>query len=215
MKKSVILLIFLLMLSGCQKTTLDYGFVEGLSKPVPKSTNHTKDYLSYYLPPHVGLKESGANYSLLDVEGYDVLMRLSIEHIISEKFDYEKNLAKEISQEILFQDDASYIDIEDNSKTVHAIIYQLEDRYAILINNEEIEMMSLVPKTNVSITLESMVNILKTVVVNKDLVVSDYSSKEISTYESTYSEFFEQTPPETGTLKEMNEQLDPGKSGKE
>ncbi len=215
MKKIVILLILLLALTGCKTTTLDYGFVEGLSKPVPQSTNHNKAYLSYYVPPHVGLKESGTNYSLLDVEGFDVLMRLSVEHIISENFDYDKNEDKEISHHLLFEDEASYIDIEDEPKTLHAMIYKLDDRYAILLDNKEIEMMALVPKTNVSITLETMVNMIKSVWVNKDGVVSDYSSKEISTYESTYSEFFEQTPPETGTLKEMNEQLDPNQSGKE
>lgn len=213
MKRIALLLLSLFVLVGCttKMPSLDTGFKQGLSKPVSQSTNHKKRFMRYYTPPHVDVKKADTNSTLFTVEGFDVLMRLSIDKIVSENFDYDKKSETEKTQDPVFEDSASYIDIQDETRNMKVRIYKMNEYYAIFLNNESVDMLALVPGTNVSITLESMVDILKTVVINKDVVVSAYSNKEISNYDSTYSEFFEQTPPETGTLKDMYEQLNPNR----
>lgn len=216
MKRALSLFIVLSILSGCTQTqSLNQGFVQGLSKPIAKSTNHKKNLMHYYLPPIAGVKKSGQNYSIITLEGYDILMNLKIDNIVSEKFDYDKKEEIKAQLEPKFTDEATYIDIKNQTKTMNVRVYEIEDRFAIFLSNSEVNMVSIVPQTNIAITLESMVDILKTVVVNKEEVVSAYSNKEISTYDSTYAEFFEQVPPETGSLKDMYDQLNPDKQPKE
>ena len=54
-----------------------------------------------------------------------------------------------------------------------------------------------------------MIIILKSTEVFDDKVVLAYSNKQISKNSGTYSEFFEQVPPETGTLREMYDSINP------
>lgn len=211
MKRISLMLLILFILTACTEKTLETGFMDGISKPVAQSTNQKKRLLRYYLPPHAGIKNSDMNTTVFTVEGHDVLMRLSIDKIVSENFKYDTQNRVEVLEDPIFEDEVSYIDIQDDTKKMNVRVYKLNELYAIFLSNFEIDMVALVPKTNVAITLETMVDVLKTVVINKKEVVSAYSNKEISTYDSTYSEFFEQTPPETGTLKEMYEQLNPNR----
>lgn len=209
MKRITLMLFILLVLTACSERPLESGFNEGLSKPIAQSTNQKKQLMRYYLPPLAGVKDSDTNTTVFTVENYDVLMRMSIDKIVSENFEYETKHTVETFEDALYEDEVSYIDIQNDTKKMNLRVYQLKDQYALFLSNLEVDMIALVPKTHVAITLETMVDVLKTVVIDKEKVVSAYSNKEISTYDSTYSEFFEQTPPETGTLKEMYEQLNP------
>lgn len=211
MKRITVMLLILLILTACSEKPLETGFMDGLSKPVAQSTNQKKHLLRYYLPPHAGIKASDTNSTIFTVEGFDVLMRLSVDKIVSENFEYASKNTVETLEDPIFEDEVSYIDIQNDAKKMSVRVYHLNNQFAIFLSNVEIDMVALVPKTNVAITLETMVDVLKTVVIDKEEVVSAYSNKEISTYDSTYSEFFEQTPPETGTLKEMYEQLNPNR----
>ncbi len=213
MKKVLALLVIMLVLTACTKSSLADGFNSGLTKPTTTSTNHKKNYYRYYLPPHAGVKKSDQTSSLLMVERQHVLLSLSVDKIVSDKFEYDKSDDKIIVKEPVFEDSASYIDIVDKNHVMTIRIYQLEnDYYAVILNNEQVELTSIVPKTHLKIVSDTMVGIIKSVVVDKEAVVLAYSNKELSTYDSTYSEFFEQTPPEAGTIKDMYEQLNPNKN---
>ena len=117
MKRIALLLLSLFVLVGCttKMPSLDTGFKQGLSKPVSQSTNHKKRFMRYYTPPHVGVKKADTNSTLFTAEGFDVLMRLSIDKIVSENFDYDKKSETEKTQDPVFEDSASYIDIQDES----------------------------------------------------------------------------------------------------
>lgn len=212
MKRISLLLILLILLTSCTSNDLGAGFKAGLEKPNISSTNHKKPYYRYYVPPHVGVKKTDKTSSLLDIQGHQVLLSLSVDKIVSTKFDYEMSDDKVKIKEPDFQDSASYIDINDASHKMSIRIYKLKNKnYAIFLNNEQVEFTAIVPLSALKIATDTMVSMLKSVVVDTEKVVLAYSTKEISTYDSTYSEFFEQTPPEAGTIKDMYEQLNPKK----
>lgn len=215
MKKLSIILSIMLVLVGCSNRNEDYGagFRSGLAKPNIQSTNHKKPYYRYYVPPHVGIKKSDRTSTLFSIEGQQVLMALSVDKIVSTKFNYKLNENTINLEKPVFSEEASYIDIRDKSHMMSIRIYKLKnEQFAVYLNNDQINLTAIVPKPNLKITVDTMVSILKTVIVDSEEVVRAYSNKEISTYDSTYSEFFEQTPPETGTIKDMYEQLNPNKN---
>ena len=95
-------------------------------------------------------------------------------------------------------------------KSLHVRVYELDTgEFAIFADNDRIEMISVVNKANLNLNLETMIIILKSTEVDDDKVVTAYSNKEINENRGTYSEFFEQVPPETGTLKEMYDRINP------
>lgn len=212
MKKLGTLFIILFMLVGCSNQNYTKSFETALKQPGALTTNHKKKLYSYYVPPHVGIKKSDVNSTIFMVEGKDVLMNLKVDRIVSENFDYDLDVKVEINKNPSLVQEAHYMDMQNKTKKMQLRIYLLDSgNHAIFLNNDEVEMVSVVDKTSLSITIFSMVNILRTVVVNKPEVIAAYSSKEISTYDATYSEFFEQTPPETGTIKEMYDRLNPNR----
>lgn len=209
MKKLFSIFMILMLIAGCSEADLESAYRSGLSQALPTSTNHKKPYYRYYLPPHVGTRVQDDISSILMVDGYEVLMNLRVEYIVGEQFDYEVH-QKESIKTPKFEDSTTYVDANDNMQSLNVRIYSLDDgNMAVFLDNNRIEMVSVVPEASLNLTLETMVIIIKSTEVNDSGVVAAYSNKEITTNSGTYSEFFEQVPPETGTLREMYDRINP------
>lgn len=212
MRKLGYFILVLLVLVGCSNISVEDAFESALSQPNPPITNHKKNLYNYYVPKHVGVKNSDVNSTVMIVDSYEILLNLKVDKIVSEKFNYEATQPVETLQEPTFTKEANYIGLDNISNKMTMRIYELKNKsFAIFLNNSEVEMVSVVPKTHLNITIETMITILKSVKIEKEAIISAYSNKEISSYDGTYSEFFEQTPPETGTIKDMYERLNPNK----
>lgn len=209
MKKLLSILAILILITGCSDADVEKAYRSGLSQALPTSTNHKKPYYRYYLPPHVGTKVQDQISSILMVDGYEVLMNLKVEYIVGNEFDYEVQ-EKESIKTPQFEESTTYVDASNKMQTLNVRVYELNDgNMAVFVDNNRIEMVSVVPKTSLNLTLETMIIITKSTEVNDSAVVAAYSNKEIATNSGTYSEFFEQVPPETGTLKEMYDRINP------
>lgn len=210
MRRLMIVSIILLLLVGCTETkTLEASFKAGLSQALPISTNHNKPYFRYYLPPHVGVKKQDETSSILLINNHEVLMNMRVDYIVSKEFEYT-NQEKILEKDPIFSEEKTYVDSDNKMQVLNVRVYELNKKEVLIFaDNRKIEMVTVVTKPDMNMTLESMIIILKSSIVFDKEVVSAYSNKVLDKNPGTYSEFFEQVPPETGTIKEMNEKLDP------
>lgn len=212
MRKYASLVLILTLLVACSTKSYDDAVKSALSQPMGRSTNHTKELIKYYLPPHTGRQESNKNSTIFKVEGYEVLMKINIDYIISDNFDYEISDKFQYNKRIIFETDATYIDNKEQTKTMKIKVFNLDHKQDILIviDNEEVELLSIVREKHADIVIETMISVLRSVELNYDTIVANYSNKDNVQIKTNYAEFFEQTPPESGTLKEMYDKLEQG-----
>ena len=213
MKKIISILIISILLVGCGKEqSLESVVRSALARPLPVTTNHKKTYLKYYLPPSVGLLKTNENSSLILIDGNQVLMNLNIDSIVADTFNYNDTTKSTLEKDFEYQHSGTYYNRNNEEISFNIWVLKLNDGdFALYIDNREVQLISVVPKAQVSITLENMITILRSVEVDASKVVAAYSNKILKKDLIIYSEFFEQVPPETGTLEEMYKQLEPGK----
>ncbi|AMC93460.1 hypothetical protein AOC36_05545 [Erysipelothrix larvae] len=218
MKKVLItvLLAMVILLTGCQVQSIESVIQSTLSSPLPSTTNHSKPMFRYYVPSTVGVKSSSQNSTLLNINGYDVLMNLSISQIISSEY-YEADDAIPALNlenfEVMFQYTGAYYDAQSVSRNFHVDIIRLRDNtVSIILNNQLVDIIAVVSDTSLNLTLEHMITIMRSVDVDNDLVVATYSTKEIIDRDAIFSEFFEQVPPENGSLQDMYDRLNPDRN---
>lgn len=210
MKRVMMMLFAVVLLVGCSSPkSIDDSIKDGLAAPLPITHNHRKPLVNYYLPPSVGLKQSNAFSSLFMVRGNDVLMNLNIEHAISEMFEYESMSEK--NKEIFdYTYSGTYMNDENNLRHFDIMIKSLSNnRSAMFIDNSDVGFITVVSVYDLPYVIETLITIMRSVNVDTPKVVAQYSNKDVKKAITIYSEFFERVPPETGTLEEMYNQLQP------
>lgn len=204
----------LLFLTACQKGSVSYqdSLNKSLSRPLPFGTNYSKPYYKYYLPPNIGVKSSTKIGSVLSLNNDEIMMNLKVSRVVALSYQKEgialEDLKKE--KENIFQEGGHYLDINDKERLFLFTVYPItKNRNLLVLENERVELVSIVAESNAPYMLENMMLILRSLDVNDDLVIADYSNKEIIEDKTIHEDFFEHAVPESGNLIEMYNRLHP------
>lgn len=209
-KKLSVLMLTLLLLVGCNSKSYTDSVQTSLAQPLSRASTHHKQMYRYYVPPSVGVKTTNQNSTIFLIENHEVLMNLSISDIVSKQYYEEEGSLDQAPLDVEFNYRGSYFDANKESQSFDMNIHRLSnDELAIFLDNHLVSMITVIPEVSASLVIETMITIMKSVDVNTEQVVATYSTKEIIEKDATFSEFFEQVPPETGTLQDMYEQMDP------
>lgn len=209
MKKIGLIVLCILLLSGCtsDKTTEDI-LQTSLGRPLPMGLNQNKGLFKYYISPDMGIKSSNNISSIIKIGDSDIMLRLNVSNIISKHYNdnlkFVFNDGKDVKRY-----DGTYLDKEDVRQFYVLYEIDLNDRKAIVLENESVALMGLVSSFEYEYVLSSMMTIMRSVDVSDKAVVAQYSNKEVIEYNSFHEEFFEQKIPESGSLIDMYNQLHP------
>lgn len=213
LRKLAALLLSLLVLAGCQAEAVNFeaSLKQSLSRPLAASTNHNKPYFKYYLPPNVGVKASTQQGSLLDLDGVKMMLNLKVSQVVIGQYDDKKeSIKKPEDDRLVFSDFGAYIDKNEEEWQYTINVYQFKDnQYAIILENEYLELVSLASEENYEFILEHMMVILKSVEVEEEKIFAAYSNKEIIEDKAIHEDFFEHVIPEDGSLIDMYNQMHP------
>lgn len=213
LRKLALLLMSLFLVSGCQTEAVNFSEAlnQTLARPLPVSTNHNKPFFKYYLPPNVGVKTSTELGSLLVLESHKMMLNLKVSQVVASQYDNEMSDTLEIDDErLLFSDFGTYYDIEGKEWKYRIHVYELnQDRYAVILENDFMELISLASKENYEYLLENMMIILRSVEVEEEKVFAAFSNKEIVADTAIHEDFFEHVVPEEGNLIDMYNQMHP------
>lgn len=201
-----------MVLLGCSVTTnIDDIIKASLSRPLPVGANHSKSYFKYYLSPEFGVITSTPISTLIRVENTEVMLNLSVSEIVANRYYNEERIENRINDELdnVTRYTGTYLDANDVQRSFSLSVVQFENSKALVLENGLVDLIAIVNDSNMAYVLDAMIMIMRSVQVNEDLIVANYSNKETIEYNPIHEDFFEQTVPESGSLIDMYNQLNP------
>ena len=213
LRKLALIFLSLFVLSACKAEAIDFegALKDSLSRPLAVSTNHNKPYFKYYLPPSVGVKVSTQLGSLLELDGIKIMMNLKVSQVVINQYEEVKEpIDRKEDDRLVFSGDGTYIDKSDDDWKYQMNVYELnENKYAVILENDYVELVSLASQENYDFLLEHMMSILRSVEVEEEKIFLAYSNKEIIEDKTIHEDFFEHAVPEDGSLIDMYNQMHP------
>ena len=218
-KRAILLLCSLFFLSGCgvsQKSVIDEiaNTIRMASKvDVGVETNRHRQYFDYYLPRGIGQRVNPN----LDVENAEFIlnntsfyMSLDIaEVIINEYYDrllkYKVNQHNDIMKvgDTLINRSGELEDYANVMRDYSVIVNKLnEDDYFIYVSYGDVYFVSLSPLSEVNDIVYNMLVIGRSVQVDSELVLLNYSNKVNTVIEQSY-DLFETVFPESGIVADV------------
>lgn len=213
MKKRLgILLLCSLLLSSCGVKQNSQDILEkALALPPVVGTNHSKGYFKYYLNHDTGLRASSKTSSLLIVNGNEVMMSIKVSNIVS-NFHLEESSNSSAKLQSFAQGDSIEGVYLDQNNVQQAYVYNelmMGDQIAITLDNGLVSLVTLIYPAEKTLMIPTLVSILRSTSVDQEVIVANYSNKEIIEYDTIHREFFEQVVPESGSLIDMYNQMNP------
>lgn len=209
MKKIFVFVLALCLLCGCGTGQVDYQKLLETSLAAvnekPKDTaNHTKDYYAYYLPPDVGRLSGDETGNTLDWYGTKFVINLNIAGIV------EETKQTDTSERVLFDEDKAVYKVhgtfEDMSGFTHnfqVMIADLKDSYASYMHTDYVDFFAVSDLLTAVKLPAKMLRIARSVRVDQQRVVQDFSKRSDITYTAHKIELFQNLAPENGTIDEL------------
>ena len=100
----------------------------------------------------------------------------------------------------------------DQNNQQHRYLYnevEIGDKVAITLDNGFVSIVTMIYPAQKNTMVPAMMGILRSTQLDAKAVVSVYSNKEIIEYDTIHREFFEQEVPESGSLLDMYNQMNP------
>lgn len=212
--KILIISIVIVMLSGCQDSalTLKQSFstaIENASNSeITKISNHNATYFDYYLPITMGRLTSTDTSVILKSFNTEILMTIDIVNVV-----LNGSLSNQNSLRAVFNSDKALSSIE--GKTLDARGYDQTYRAQVFdLQNEDYLIVVQTPNTVISAKAKlglvsdlsyEMLRLARTVVIDRSLILANYSNTETINYQKVNLNMFSQMAPESGTVLDMIE----------
>jgi len=201
-KKILISILCLLLLSGCIKDTDFNSAIESIIEKAtsvyiaPSSSNNCeKRYYTYNDLMNICRIDSDEVYNVFCIDGNYCALNLDITSIISYKIysDANENLLQSsvTFENPLFSKKGVYYNSSDETIPYSISISENDEaNYCIFIQTSEFQFISIVKKEECANILYDMIILLRTIKVDRTLVYTDYSDKSILSEDSKVISLF-------------------------
>ena len=213
MRKLFVILGICIVLSGCSMNTYfdnssyDKAIENALTQPMSEFATMNRDLFSYYIPPSIGRKNASLNSVTLQSHNQTILMILDVINILNESY-YKDNGGT--LRELLKVENAFYTTsgfYENDKKALSAYLVssmKLSDSTVLLsLQTENFVFMSIHPLSISPDILYDMFRIARSTTINRDLILSTYSTREVLDFKTQSLNMFTQAGPESGTVLDM------------
>ncbi|MEG0841845.1 MAG: hypothetical protein RSF69_04870 [Erysipelotrichaceae bacterium] len=229
MKKKLVLILCFIILSGCgEQKNIAYDVKTQLTKTadmaeIPAS-NMDKKYYSYYLPAGIVRKESTDVNEVFRVDQNDLVMNFNTANIVINKFYKESpkvvDTKSEASKKAEIKDlekvtykkgkNGEYIYkgyYENNHYQTYpyslVLIKNKSNDYLMHLNATIVDFYSVLPSASISSSLKIMMKLAKSIEYKSEVVLNDYSMKQIENSKKENLDFLTKNFPEEGYLNEV------------
>ncbi|NLA78804.1 MAG: hypothetical protein GX845_04565 [Erysipelothrix sp.] len=208
-----VILVVLVLLVGCTiepaqiNDAIDKEIEASLSLKAPEVKNYKTPYYSFYLPPHVGVRDSNKIGTTFISQNHEILMNIDIPTIIMRRYyryDLENNMRVFDLEKDDYQYQGKFENFEGDELDFEVFINEDDQKYIILVHSNHVVLSSWVPLSNVPAILSDMLLLMRFTTVDEPKIVQTYSRKQIIDYQQQVLEMFEQVAPESGTLLDMD-----------
>ena len=212
MKRLLLLLMSVSLLSACTQAQTSQDILESaLAMPPVLGTNHSKGFLKYYLNQDIGLRASTRTSSLLVIDQVEVMMSVKVSTIVSQYYLDETTPATAKLQDFQTGESIDGVYLDQNNVQQSYVYNEMTfgNQVALTLDNGYVSLVALIYPAQKSIMIPMMMSILRSTQVDEASVVAHYSNKEFIEYDTIHREFFEQEVPESGSLIDMYNQMNP------
>ena len=217
MKKIIIYIFSMLMLCGCTNNDNNSNkLIEDIKllaqENISYTNNHNKKLYSYYLDPTTISTSTNETSSIINYDNNTIILDIDINNILDKKLYNNNDKVKQVKikgTRLIVIDDLL---IDYHKEPINYIfeIYELNDQYLISLKTKLFKLESIQPKINVDIISNKMMIIAKSINIDIDKVILDYSNKiEIYTKKENI-ELYKPLAPVDGPISEIlsEEQVD-------
>ena len=211
MRKCFILLLLCFLLSACVDSS--YSFTKELDKHFDNidtlasyRINNVMDYFSYYLPKDMQEETLDSNSVLLRFNNSHIIMNINIPNIINTKYYVDNSFYDEKlydSNKEIAHYEGTYKDFDKNLRLYRFGLFQYDDKYMLHLMTSEMNYYGNVAYEDISDVVYHLLTIMKNTIVNHDMIIADFSSKDVIDYHKKQINLFDKTMPESGELLSM------------
>lgn len=204
MRKIALVFLLVISLCGCQKVEDVTMAIDEVIAEVGKADlfirrDHTKTYYRYFLPSGVGNIASADTYNILEYLGHKVLLNLDIAKIIIDEY-YEGEKSEDVyayGKEVYKRQDL----VKEIPYSL--AVYTIDDYYLLNLGINDVTLTTMVTSNYIDSVLYEMFVIGLSVEVDKERVISDFSSLDVIDYRQESIDLFEVIVPQDGRLEEL------------
>lgn len=206
--KRLLLVLICLLLAGCtpemsMQEALDIS-LDRAESLIANEPQRTKELYGYYHEPQVGVLATDRTSTKFITEGATFVMNLDISAIVNDTFyqNAEKPISMIDDQYLVASKTGEYTDFKGVVKPYECHVYKFDD-YFVVFEADNIYFYGRGTQTQVAAMVFNMCNIAKTVEIEKDTVLTKYSSKELIVSHKEQLNLFETIVPVNGRVDDL------------
>lgn len=207
--KRIWIVVVMVVLMGCQisessltsRMNTRISEIEGLKAAAV--TNHRRSYFDYYLPKHIGKRFSDMD-NVVFVKGQQKFyMYLHVSDIIIDTY-YNNTSSRATKDEVrigesVYHKKGTMKNSEGLEQIYDLTIERIQTRYVLSLRYGSIQFMALLPLSELEEMVYDMFMIARSMVIDTDAVLADYSNKSVVVITNKY-DLFEIMFPESGVI---------------
>ena len=210
MKKIILIILSMFILMGCtnekdNKTILINDLKEFGHSSISFINNHSKKLYSYYVIPSMTSDSINDTSSIIKYEDKTISLNIEVNNILDQQLFSNEDKVKQLKikgTRVLMIDDL-LIDYNNEPVNYYFEIYRLNDEYLLSLRTKFFILESIQKQSDVEIIAKMMMTVAKSVNIDIDQIILDYSNKiEIYT-EKEVIELYKPLAPENGPISEI------------
>ncbi len=219
MRKNIVgILILILILSGCtnvgtMESDINTTITKVASIESDGHTNHHRSYFDFYLPRNIGLRPNTSldiDNAEFVLDGTSFYMSLDISQVIINKY-YDALLRYQINKYMdIINVGTSVVNISGEMETFEGVMrkYKIianqlnEKDYFVYVSYGDVYFVSLANLAEINNLVYAMLQIGRSVQVDTDLVIAEYSNKSSEVIYDSY-DLFKTVIPESGVVADL------------
>jgi len=207
-------IILVLFLTGCTVSAnsmvqqVEKTLLRSVDSPAPPNFNQLTPLYRYYLPNHMGKRESNRVSTILLSDGVEIVMNLDIAAVVMYRF-YRNELTNGLRP--YTEVNRNWIDTRGTFRhaTGEVISYRVTvwefdlSIHVVTLQTNYFVFTAITPLAKIDAVLADMISIAKSAVTDRNEIISLYSNKQIINYQQQVVELFEQIAPDSGRIIDM------------
>jgi hypothetical protein len=207
MKKILSLLILLFVLVSCSDKSAQSLIEDQINSiaeiEIKYENNNYKKLYDYFTNVDVGKIDSNEVSSLLSVDKNVFVMNLKVNKIINDEIYKNDNLEYYDIKQLKFENNGLYLSNGIKYNYEYNVYLLNNDDYLLLMNTEYLNFSTIAQLTQLDEIAYEMINVAKSVRIDNQLIVNEFSNKETLDHEKETIKLFEKKIAVNGTLEEM------------
>ncbi|MEG1630385.1 MAG: hypothetical protein RR345_04640 [Erysipelotrichaceae bacterium] len=231
MKRKITLILCFIILSGCTSqdnvaTNVKSQLMKTSDMAEIPASNMDKKYYSYYLPAGIIRKESSQVNEVFNFDQINLVMNFNTANIVINKFYQKPKLVVDTKSEATAKariKDLQKVTYKKGKKGEHSytgyyennsfqtypyslvLVKNANEDYLLHMNATIADFYTVVPAAGLKSTIKVIMKLAKSIEYKSDLVLNDYSMKQIENSKKENLDFLTKNFPEEGYLNEVED----------